>query len=658
MSYNAHRRRPAESRTSRSRLSAFAIPLAIVLGLLLSEASPARAEPALTSGGSNSGMQVVMYQQASDAEQELADRYAPVVYLRQINSDICDTENEGFDPIAVDFVLGREEISLRVSESGDPAGPMQTVTDVPAASDLHSRDSAHFLDFPGTPVRPGCVYRQYYADRLANEDVQHVAYAHIYQEPGTDELALQYWMFYYFNDWNNDHEGDWEMVMFFFDADSAEEALSQEPTRLVYAQHGGGERADWGDEKLSLEDGRPVVYSARGAHASFFEQRVYLGLVENGTGFGCETTVGPHRRLALDAIVVPHEPTGPDDPFAWLAFEGRWGEMRRSEWNGPTGPNDKTSWTQPVTWGDGVRDTSLYVPVFEGFGQSPIDFFCGMISGGSTVLTAFTRTPMLILGILGAVVVVASWALTTASQTVRQAFRFYRKYIRTFALIGALLIPAGYVIALAQTLLFRIPPIDPLLNMMERFPGVRILILLTLGSVQAALALIFISPAVIWAMGQIRQGRTPGAIESFRAGVPAILPVLLARVKVALRIVLYALTIVGIPWALLRFARAFYIPQAVIYEADDREEAIHDSERVANVNLRRTVLTQFVLSVVTLLTGPILAIFLLLAIPSRPVDLVNYVSSIVFAFIYPLSAIGMSLLYNELRPTVRTVEPA
>jgi hypothetical protein len=646
------------SRNVRSRVGSIAIPLAIVLGLLVSDASPAGAESASETAGAGSSTPVVLYQQGSDAEQLLADRYAPVVYLRQINNNICDTENEGFDPIAVDFVLGQDDIPLRFTESGEPAGPLQTVTDGPLSNDLYGRDSAHFLDFPGTPLRPGCVYRQYYADRLASEDVQHVAYAHIYQEPGTDELALQYWMFYYFNDWNNDHEGDWEMIMLFFDADSAEEALSQEPTRVVYAQHGGGERADWGDEILSLEDGRPVVYSARGAHASFFEQRVYLGLVENGTGFGCETTVGPHRRLALNAIVVPHEPSGPDDPFAWLAFEGRWGEMRRSEWNGPTGPNDKTSWTQPVTWGEGVRDTSLYVPTFEGFGQAPIGFFCGMISGGSTVLTAFTRTPMLVMGILGAVVVVASWALTTASQTVRQAFRFYRKNIRTFALIGALLIPTGYIIALAQTLLFRIPPIEPFLNMMERFPGIRILILLTLGSVQVALALIFISPAVIWAMGQIRQGRTPGAIESFRAGIPAILPVLLARLKVALRIVLYALSIVGIPWALLRFARAFYIPQAVIYEADDRDEAIHDSERVANVNLRRTVLTQLVLSVVTLLTGPILAIFLLLAIPSRPVDLVNYVSSIVFALVYPLSAIGMSLLYNELRPTVRTVEPA
>jgi hypothetical protein len=598
----------------------------------------------------------VRHQDSGDAEQMLADRYAPIVYLRQINDDVCDTQNEGFDPVSVDFVLGREEIPLRTSDSGLPSGPLRTVAESPTTSDLYGLDQPHFLDFPGSPLRPRCVYRQYYADRLAEGGVEHVAYAHIYQEPGSDEFALQYWMFYYFNDWNNNHEGDWEMIMLFFDADTAEEALATEPTRLVYAQHGGGERARWGDDKVSLEDGRPVVYSARGAHASFYEQRVYLGLVENGTGLGCETTVGPHRRLALDAIVVPHEPSGPDDPFAWVSFNGRWGEFRRSEWNGPTGPNDKTSWTEPVGWTDRQRDASLYVPTFEGFGQAPIDFFCGAISGGSRALVVFTAAPMLSLGVFGLIVVLAGWIFSYASSSVRNAFRFYRQNIKTFALIGAVLIPTGYVVALLQTLLFRIPPIGPLITMMDRFPGVRIVILLMLGSAQAALAVIFIAPAVIWAVGQIRSGRTPGVIESFQHGVPAILPILIARLKVTGRVLLYAITIIGIPWALLRIVRAIYLPQAVIYEGDTSDEAIIDSAQIANANLPRSVLTQLVLTIVTVLSGPLIAIFVLLAIPSRPIALVNYLSSVIFAFLYPVGVIGMTLLYLQLRPRVGSID--
>ena len=37
-------------------------------------------------------------------------------------------------------------------------------------------------------------------------------------------LALQYWLFYAFNDWNNLHEGDWEMIQLDFDAATAHQA--------------------------------------------------------------------------------------------------------------------------------------------------------------------------------------------------------------------------------------------------------------------------------------------------------------------------------------------------------------------------------------------------------------------------------------------------
>jgi hypothetical protein len=437
--------------------------------------------------------------------------------------------------------------------------------------------------------------------------------------------------------------------MLFFDATTVQEALTQEPTRTVYAQHGGGERADWDDDKLSKEDGRPVVYVARGAHASFYEQHTYLGLVENGTGLGCETTKGPHRRIALDAVVVPHEPTGPDDGFAWLNFTGRWGEFRRSEWNGPTGPNDKRSWTGPVSWADGVRDSSLIVPEFEGFGQAPVNLFCGAVSAGSRVLEAFTRTPALVVGGIGLVLVALAWVYSSTVASIRRAHEYYRRHLRTFALIGAMLIPVGYVVALLQTLVFQVPPIEPLVNMTQRFPGFRIFLMLTLGSVQAALAIIVVAPAVIWTMSQIRHGYVPNVLEAYQHGAREIVPIFVTRMKVALRIILRALTIVGLPRAIRQVIQAAFVAQAIVHERDDPEEAIRDSARAADVNLTRTVLTQLVLAIITLLTGPLLTIALLLAIPSRPLELINFISSLIFAFLYPFGVIGMTLLYFDLR---------
>ena len=99
-------------------------------------------------------------------------------------------------------------------------------------------------------------------------------YAHVATEPGRPgKLALQYWFYYVFNDWNNTHEGDWEMIQLVFDANDAAEALAREPATVGYSQHEGAEQAAWGDDKLELVGGtHPVVHPAAGSHANFFDE--------------------------------------------------------------------------------------------------------------------------------------------------------------------------------------------------------------------------------------------------------------------------------------------------------------------------------------------------------------------------------------------------
>ena len=132
--------------------------------------------------------------------------------------------------------------------------------------------------------------------------------------------------------------------------------------------------------------------------------------------------------------------------------------------------------------------------------------------------------------------------------------------------------------------------------------------------------------------------------------IDKIVPIFVTRVRVAIRIILRALTIVGLPRAIRQLIQATFIAQAIVHEGADPDEAVVDSARAADVNLSQTVLTQIVLNVITLLTGPLVTIFLLLAIPSRPLDLINFISSLIFALLYPFGVIGMTLLYFELRP--------
>ena len=219
-------------------------------------------------------------------------------------------------------------------------------------------------------------------------------YAHVATEaakPG--RLSLQYWLWYPFNQWNNNHEGDWEMIQLVFDAPDAQAALAAPPVEVGYSQHEGAESAKWGDEKLELVGGtHPVVYPAAGSHANFFGDALYLGRSAE-QGVGCDDTTGPSRELRPVVRVIPTDPEAARKAYPWIAFEGRWGERQRAFLNGPTGPNLKTQWTEPITWSEGWRGYSLAVPAGGLLGTSATDTFCGAVAAGSNLVVKLARNP-------------------------------------------------------------------------------------------------------------------------------------------------------------------------------------------------------------------------------------------------------------------------
>ena len=275
-----------------------------------------------------------------DAASQLADRYAPVVFVIPQDAP-CDSGGEPFEPAPVEIVLDNPEVFLRQVGNDDPVAMRG-----PGAADVFDLREGWYLDFPGDALEPGCIFEQ---DFGRFYDGRSVVYAHVATQadrPGL--IALQYWFFWYHNPAKNDHEGDWEFVQLVFEADSAEEALTVEPVAVGYAQHEGGERSDWGASKLDTDGVRPVVYPARGSHAAYYGQALYLGR-SGGEGFGCDTTDGATRRLDPSVVMLPDSVDSAADPFAWLAFLGRWGQRETGFFNGPTGPYAKGRWTDPST---------------------------------------------------------------------------------------------------------------------------------------------------------------------------------------------------------------------------------------------------------------------------------------------------------------------
>ena len=328
------------------------------------------ATPALAASTASTGTTA----DAAGDEQTLAERYAPVTRLVQQAAD-CGP-GEPFLPTDVDTLLGNDTVALR--------GPWDTddlVKIAPTGTDLAKGLSGYHLDFPGSPLSPGCSYEEWANEQT--EGATPTTYARVVTEEGREGLALQYWLYYPFNDFNNKHESDWEMIQVEFAASDAATALTQEPTRVGYSQHEGVEIADWGDVKLEVVDGtHPVVHPAAGSHANYYDAALFLGR-SGQQGFGCDDTRAPTVDVRPAVALVPSDAAAVGAAYPWLDYTGRWGQRETSFYNGPTGPNTKDQWTEPLTWTDEEGAPTAYaVPASGLYGTKATSSFCGIVVDG------------------------------------------------------------------------------------------------------------------------------------------------------------------------------------------------------------------------------------------------------------------------------------
>lgn len=329
------------------------------------------------------------------ATQELAERYAPLVAVR--TQSIACEDGEPYLPVAVDTVFGDSQVVLRGPDD-------QVVVTAPTAADLAGLPEGYYLDFPGDPLAPGCDYEKWFQAKAATPAV----YARVATDPAKpNRLALQYWFWWVYNDWNDRHEGDWEMIQLDFPAATAAEALTVAPTEVAFAQHEGSEVAAWTDPKLVRDGDNVVVYPAQGSHAAYFAQSLWFGK-SAASGFGCDNTTTPATGVTPEVLMLPS-----DDQLAqvpWLTFEGRWGEKAPSFNNGPTGPNTKDQWAAPIVWQeDEGRPTAVAIPPVAG---GAVDTFCNLTTAGSMLFLELLDQPWKVLLGLGALIAVIAVSLS------------------------------------------------------------------------------------------------------------------------------------------------------------------------------------------------------------------------------------------------------
>jgi len=629
-----------------SRWLAACVMLAVLLPAV-GQAMPAGAQPV---GDEDDHFEQHATTIDTDEAVALAERFVPIVMVRVQESE-CDDFGEPYLPVPVDLVLGHPDVTLR-QNAGGPRSEDPVLVTGPEAEDLAKAGPDTYLDLPGNPRDPGCTYERWYKSNMDGHAPS--VYARV-AETDTGQVVIQYHLYYVFNDFNNTHESDWEMVQLLFDVPTVAEALKREPTQVAYAQHGGGETADWDDDKLTREGDHVVVYASAGSHASQYGTETYIGWGANGTGFGCDNTQDPVRRVEVTPIVMTAAPDEPGNPQAWLAWEGRWGERQPWEYNGPFSPPASYRWADPVEWQSNLRDSSIYVPGTSRFGPGPTDVFCTISEIGSRALTFWAVDPWTVVFVLIVPLAIFVALLILARHTVVGAFRIYVRHLPVFAGLGVLLIPIGLVANGFHYLVTEYPPGRQVVEVMRFSPASDFGAALTVGSLQHFVSLLIIVPAVLVVYRDIEHGKKPTFLGALRGIQERLLLMVRALLWPWAKLFLATITIIGIPWAVDRSVRWGFIPHAVILDRVEPDGAPARSEAAVRKHWWRTAGTTFVLSVIGSAPGPVIGIILMITAQAG-VQFVNALSSVIYAVFLPFAILGSAVLYRRRQGTPLPLE--
>jgi hypothetical protein len=593
------------------------------------------------------------------AERELARRYAPILMLKENPDPPCSRKGEQYRLAPVDITLGNPEVKLRRQHSGGSFQQANVLATAPTASDLAGLGLDYYIDLPGHPRRPGCEYARESAGLLQGRTS--VTYAHIAREAGVRGIALQYWFFYWFNQFNDLHESDWEMIQVAFDAATVEEALARGPSELAYAQHAGGERRSWDDPRVEKEGTHPVVYVSSGSHASQYWSALFLGNGRAGSGLGCDDTRGPSTRLTPAVVVVPTYPAF-DSQAAWLTYNGHWGQHEPGVSNGPTGPNTKRQWLEPFRWMSGLRTSTPAVPGTGPLGEPVTGVFCGAVSTLSSFLNDTSTSPLALFVVFATIAFALAipafrtrWRPCVAAplrerraggQVMDAAARVYWQHWRVLVPLGLVAVPLGGLAVALQHLLFHSTGLRRAFDALEddKAEG---FVALFVGALAHAATPVVVGAATVLLLREVdRGGRiSPSVVlRGLRGEFWRLIGLAFAVLFVLL---LLAATVIGLPYAVKKAVDWAFVQQSAGFDGLRGRAALSGSTDLVRGYWWRVASIAFVLVALLVLAGPFLGIAIIFA-TDAPLATINLFVSLFYAFLVPLTAVALTLLYLDL----------
>ena len=589
-----------------------------------------------------------------EAAQKLAERYVPIAMLREQTDPPCKTSEEQYQPTSVDAVLGSPTVTLTHEL---PDGELEAVKQAPTAADIAGLRDGYYLDYEGKVLGNTCVYARAFRKLVEEGKAPAITYAHVAREPNHEGFALQYWFYWYFNQFNDLHEGDWEGMQLSFDSNVVADALGEEPSEVIVFQHAGGERANWEDGKVQKEGTHPVVYPAAGSHATFYDSAVYLGNGQNGSGVGCDNTSEPLRELRLRPVLLPE--TAPEHgAFQWLSYRGRWGEREKSYNNGPTGPVTKTVWREPFAWMAQQRSTSPRLPGGSVVGPTVTNVFCGAVVAVTDLTHIATKSKPTAYAIVAAVLLalLAFFGLTrwgpvdleqlrarrAFGQLLRTTRRLYGRYWMTLVPIGLIAFPIVGGVSLLAEALANGRGVDDAAGR----AGVHLAFADFAETFGRPVAEALVAAVVIVFIRELCRGRRIGFLDSVRGALARFGRVVAAQLLAIIGLFLLAITVIGLPVAIYKYVAWLFVQQEVLFTDKSIRESFRGSSDLVRGRWWHTVRVAAPLWLLSVAAGPILGFALIFT----DLDLVwiNLIGSLVFALFIPYVAAGRTLLYFDL----------
>ena len=589
------------------------------------------------------------------AAQKLAERYVPIAMLREQRDPPCNTKEEQYQPTSVHLVLGNPTVALTREE---PGGRLVEVKRAPTAADVAGLRDGYYLDYEGKVLGDTCVYARAFRQLLKEGKAPAITYAHVAREPNHDGFALQFWFYWYFNQFNDLHEGDWEGMQITFESNTTAGALEEEPSEIILFQHAGGERAEWDSGKVQKDGTHPVVYPAAGSHATFYDSAVYVENGQNGSGVGCDNTSEPLRELPLAPVLLPE--TAPEaGAFQWLSYRGRWGEREKGFNNGPQGPVTKTVWREPFAWMAKQRETSPRFPGGSVVGGPVTGAFCGAVTAVTDLTHLATKSRPAAIGVVLAILLVlvlllgvTRWgpvdlrqlrARRAFGQILRTARRLYRRHWWPLVPIGLIAFPiVGGVKALAEALANGRGSDE-----VAGRAGVHLAFADLAETLGPPIAYTLVAAIVIVFVRELARGRRAGVRDSIRGMLARFWRVVAAQLMVTFALLLLLLTVVGIPIAAWKYVSWLFVQQQVLFTDKSIREAFRGSSELVRGRWLHTVRVAGVLWLLSVAAGPMLGFALIFT--SFPLFWINVLGSVVFALFIPYVAVGQTLLYFDLQ---------